>query len=285
MALTLRTDGSSAPNLVGAAWWNDYYDLLTGSMNDQPVYLYYEPASGSNPPTLKLQSNGNADLLWFQNSGGTKVLYVSTAGVISNTNQYEWLGTLGGSKQTIFTFQPTDGGSTAYTFGYDTSYNLYFYNSTTSTTIWTLSTTGALTLHGGVSATTGNFSGALTVTGAFSSDGGAISSNGSGSLTTGNHTALQITAQGSGTGNDDLLKLVRTANTTQTMTFGVDNTGALYCYDSNAAQYVFSGLKGQLPIATNRSGTNTPVAIYSGSGTPSGDGVTTPPTGAIWVKA
>jgi hypothetical protein len=39
MALTLRTNGSSGANLVTASWWNDYYNLLTGSMVDQPVTL------------------------------------------------------------------------------------------------------------------------------------------------------------------------------------------------------------------------------------------------------
>lgn len=39
MALTFRTNGSSAPNLVGAAWWNDYYNLLTGAMQDQEVTI------------------------------------------------------------------------------------------------------------------------------------------------------------------------------------------------------------------------------------------------------
>lgn len=37
MALTLRTNGSGTANLVGAQWFNDYYDLLTGLMTDQIV--------------------------------------------------------------------------------------------------------------------------------------------------------------------------------------------------------------------------------------------------------
>jgi hypothetical protein len=37
MALTLRSNGSTSSNLVTAAWWNDYYNLLTGTMTDQPV--------------------------------------------------------------------------------------------------------------------------------------------------------------------------------------------------------------------------------------------------------
>lgn len=39
MALTLRLNGSQAQNLVTASWWNDYYNLLTGVMTDQPVTI------------------------------------------------------------------------------------------------------------------------------------------------------------------------------------------------------------------------------------------------------
>ena len=39
MALTLRTNGTSGVNLVTASWWNDYLNLLTGSMTDQIVTL------------------------------------------------------------------------------------------------------------------------------------------------------------------------------------------------------------------------------------------------------
>jgi hypothetical protein len=38
MALTLRTNGSGG-GIVSSGWWNDYYNLLTGSMNDQAVTL------------------------------------------------------------------------------------------------------------------------------------------------------------------------------------------------------------------------------------------------------
>ena len=39
MALTVRTNGSSSPNIITASWWNDYYNLLTGSMQDQEITL------------------------------------------------------------------------------------------------------------------------------------------------------------------------------------------------------------------------------------------------------
>lgn len=38
MALTLRTNGTGG-GIVSAAWWNDFYNLLTGAMNDQAVTL------------------------------------------------------------------------------------------------------------------------------------------------------------------------------------------------------------------------------------------------------
>jgi hypothetical protein len=38
MALTLRTNGTGG-GIVSAAWWNDYYNLLTGVMTDQAITL------------------------------------------------------------------------------------------------------------------------------------------------------------------------------------------------------------------------------------------------------
>lgn len=38
MALTLRSNGTGA-GTVSSQWWNDYYNLLTGTMNDQAVTL------------------------------------------------------------------------------------------------------------------------------------------------------------------------------------------------------------------------------------------------------
>ena len=39
MALTRRADGTQPINLVNSTWWNDFYDLLTGVMSDQPVTI------------------------------------------------------------------------------------------------------------------------------------------------------------------------------------------------------------------------------------------------------
>jgi hypothetical protein len=65
MPLTLRTNGSGATNLVTAAWWNDYYNLLTGNMNDQPIQLNNTLALQSSmqaPPTPTLTAFAGSGL-------------------------------------------------------------------------------------------------------------------------------------------------------------------------------------------------------------------------------
>lgn len=39
MALTYKTNGRLPANVIEASWWNDFIDLLTGIMTDQPVHL------------------------------------------------------------------------------------------------------------------------------------------------------------------------------------------------------------------------------------------------------
>ncbi len=39
MPLTVRNNGSGPTNVIQAAWFNDYYNLLTGVMQDQPVTI------------------------------------------------------------------------------------------------------------------------------------------------------------------------------------------------------------------------------------------------------
>src|SRR5260221_7138661 len=39
MPLTVRNNGSSPTNVIKAAWFNDFYNLLTGIMVDQPVTI------------------------------------------------------------------------------------------------------------------------------------------------------------------------------------------------------------------------------------------------------
>lgn len=62
MALTLRTNGTGG-GIVSAAWWNDYYDLMTGTMTDQVVTLNYRPGTNDGNASLKLKGDGNVPLL------------------------------------------------------------------------------------------------------------------------------------------------------------------------------------------------------------------------------
>lgn len=48
---------------------------------------------------------------------------------------------------------------------------------------------------------------------------------------------------------------------------------------------LLSSAAGPVQLPTMRNGVMTTVGIYTGSSTPVGDGVTTPATGAIWIKA
>src|SRR5271157_3547791 len=66
MALTQRTNGSGSANIIQAAWWNDYYNLFTGAMSDQPIHIansvqLIAPAAPSSGLTCAL-SNASANL-------------------------------------------------------------------------------------------------------------------------------------------------------------------------------------------------------------------------------
>jgi hypothetical protein len=85
MALTRRGDGTGAAFQVSSAWWNDYYDLLTGAINDQPVSLYFAPGSASTSPALRLRAGTNAtNILEAYNNANTKVLQLTVAGVLKD---------------------------------------------------------------------------------------------------------------------------------------------------------------------------------------------------------
>lgn len=68
MPLTQRADGTGEANRVTAVWWNDFYDLLTGVMTDQPVTIASTTATkltrvgstGSDTTLLTLQTTVSA---------------------------------------------------------------------------------------------------------------------------------------------------------------------------------------------------------------------------------
>ncbi len=81
MPLTIRENGNTSANLVTAQWWNDFFNLLTGTMNDQPVTISYLP-SGSTNSTLTLVGNGNANILVVQTNTGTNFLTLNGTGTL-----------------------------------------------------------------------------------------------------------------------------------------------------------------------------------------------------------
>ena len=109
MALTFRSNGVGG-GLVSASWWNDYYNLMTGVMNDQPVTFGNNlTVNGSNGIMFngKLGVSSVGDVL--DASGTTLYLKAKTGGnfhfqdpngtdqfILSSTNSSiqvnQWLG-------------------------------------------------------------------------------------------------------------------------------------------------------------------------------------------------
>lgn len=99
MALTRRGDGTGAAFQVNSAWWNDYYDLLTGAMTNQPVtiantitslvaavpgtitsYLQVKVSGeGNGRASVGLNNNGSGNLR-LGNSGGGYAVELTTDG-------------------------------------------------------------------------------------------------------------------------------------------------------------------------------------------------------------
>lgn len=92
MPLTLRTNGSSGSNIIQAAWFNDFLNLFTGVMTDQPVtfnnLLLLKGITFTTPtaPTLALAAGTNMGIgaytyaIGFQEGNGK-----TTPGTTANT--------------------------------------------------------------------------------------------------------------------------------------------------------------------------------------------------------
>lgn len=116
MALTLRSNGVGG-GLVNSGWWNDYYNLLTGVMTDQPVVIanHLQLTGGNNhikwggmlgintdgdvidasQGALYLKSTAGQNIV-MQNPNGTSI-FAFKSGTIEVQN---WLGirTFSGTK-------------------------------------------------------------------------------------------------------------------------------------------------------------------------------------------
>lgn len=120
MALTLRQNGSTSANLVTASWWNDYYNLLTGVMTDQPV---------------------------------TIANTVAVTGAGTTSNKYVWSTTLGGVAHLVFYIAPPDAGAQAYGLYYNTDNTLHLKNYTTGQELLSVAPGGTLSFLTQLSAT------------------------------------------------------------------------------------------------------------------------------------
>ena len=97
MALTVRGDGTGTAFQVNSTWWNDYHDLLTGSMHDQPVTLNYRPGSGTTP-TLLIKGDGSGKLI-----RGLKTDDTTEAFSIDSNGNAVFLGTVSAGGATAWT--------------------------------------------------------------------------------------------------------------------------------------------------------------------------------------
>ncbi len=164
--LSDRVDGTSQ-GTMNANWYNDSKYALTGLMTDQPFTMYYAPASGGGPGVLTLKTNGNAHPLHIQNSTGTQLFDVDATGNVTIDNEILWQTTLAGGNKNIININPPDSGTVTYQLVYNQGNNhLFIWNGTSSFNAFDISPAGA-----------------LTIPGALSTDGGDITSNGSGTLT------------------------------------------------------------------------------------------------------
>lgn len=119
MALTVRGDGTGTAFLVSSSWWNDYYDLLTGAMTDQPVTI-------SNKVTLK-----------------------------TTNAQLAWNGTLSGSNRVILDANPTDASTKEWQLLYKTNSHLTIYNHDDSLTLMDIPPSGPVDFPQGVTKASG----------------------------------------------------------------------------------------------------------------------------------
>jgi hypothetical protein len=321
MALTLRTNGSGGSNLVGAAWWNDYYNLLTGVMTDQIVTLKTDliVAALANSPAAPSLALGSGTILgvgvyqylytYVDNNGGETTGGVINSITTTTNNQSVSItsitaGPTGTAKRNVYRTKAGLSTFLLLTTLNDNFTTTYTDNIADSSLVNQQPPGhpgfgGTILIRNGSNVTVGQ----IYSDGSIYFDGGKLVSDGAGNLTaqtasfsasTINTLALNAAAtngQGSrvaritnsstsGTANADILDLSRTTTAPQTFTFGIDPSGLLYLYDVDNGLYVLQGLYAGHNVMTNRNGTQTAVAIYTGTGTPSN-----PPTGAIWIQA
>ena len=100
MVLTLRTNGSGGSNIITAGWFNDFYNLLTGLMSDQPVQitngLVLKQVTFTTPtaPTLALSAGTGPGIGAYTYAvgfgmGNGKTLAGTTAAITTTTGNQQ----------------------------------------------------------------------------------------------------------------------------------------------------------------------------------------------------
>ncbi len=201
MALTVRTNGTGASNLITAQWFNDYHDLLTGVMADQPVTI-------NNTASLKgiTFTTPTAPTLATHTGTGPGIgsyTYAVTYGMgngLTKPGTTAAITTTTGNQQVTLSAIPTGPTGTNYRILYrskvGTSSPLYqlatLGDNTTTTYLDSLADTSLTVLapsHGSFGGSlltldqSGNVKAQIFNDGAVSFDAGAISSDGAGNLT------------------------------------------------------------------------------------------------------
>ena len=178
--MALRTISNGA--LAGVADVNDYKNLLTGVMTDQPVEFNYRPGAGTTP-TLLLDGDGHGPLIkGLKTDHTTQAFQIDASGNLTIAGGATIAGALAGvttlaasgavtlSSTLAVTTSITRGGNTVWDAGNDGSGSGLDADKVDGFEAAALAKLAGATFTGGISGTTAAFSGAVSgSTGTFSS--------------------------------------------------------------------------------------------------------------------
>lgn len=303
MSLTVRVDGEAVggtPNTIFAAWFNDYHDLLTGAMSDQPITLKSSviiKGFSSNPtaPSAVLASGTTLGIGAYQ----YVVTYVDGNSGETGAGASVSITTTSGNQKVNLTAIPTGPTGT-------TARNIY--RTKVGASVYFLLHTLADNTTTTYTDTTADASLGTTVAPAHSTMGSLQVENSSSQPTVQlfNDGMVQVTTaatSGVPSSYDALVFLAGQGSSYQANIGLGDNNFAqgagLYAFDSKNSGFIFyaatkSGItfNGNVTApgfngayGTIRNGTLTYVSLYTGGNSPTGNGTTTPATGALWAKA
>jgi hypothetical protein len=169
MALSLLTSGA----LAGIADVNQYYNLLTGVTTDQATVLNYRPGSGTTP-TLKLDGDGHGPLIkGLKTDHSTTAFSIDSNGNLTLAGGLTVVGALSGvttlaasgavtlSSTLAVTTSITRGGNTVWDAGNDGSGSGLDADKLDGSHASAFATLSGATFTGGITGTTGTFSGVM----------------------------------------------------------------------------------------------------------------------------